>query len=423
MRADGTFEYSGLSPQRLFYGLSVSAPGYESQSLKVEIKTADDVITKDVRLKKAQVPETSEKPAASPAVAVQPAAIELPRRTITGTVRSDGQAIQGASVRWARSIWDDSVKPTATKNAGDYVLEQVSRCKGCIAYNRRRDCTQFTPVGKGDVRIDVELSKGTVVRGVVRSSSGKPVAGVRIIPHTHCFDTGIGNPIWLDERAANSDERGEFEIAAVPADGVQFDVLKQGFSEQRNINLKQDGTVNEITLTSGGALTGIVIDDHERPVRNLQHPSPDSRNLVQGEKAGGYYAGFDWYGISFTRDDGNFVFTDVPANRWMRLMVSSPGVGCRVVDRAQSQPLDALPDARELTIRLRPFQPLTVHVSDAASGKPITDAAVGLIEDNLFDKGGFSWGYHDLWTSRSRTLTRTGLLSLRNLPATMGRSL
>jgi hypothetical protein len=399
-KADGTFEYSGLSPQRLFYGLTVTAPGYESQAVKGEIKTTDDVITHDVRLKKAQVTAPSEKPEAS-AIAEQPAAVELPRRKITGTVHGDGQTIRGASVRWARSIWDDSVRPTTSGDSGDFALDRVPDGKGAVLVIAAGFAPQFATVGEGDGKIDVALSKGSTVRGVVRSSSGKPVVGARVVPLTHCLDTGICNPIWFDERAKKTDERGEFELVALPSVGILFDVLKQGFSDQRNLALKHDGSLNEVVLSAGGAVSGLVIDEQKKPVRNFKIRIMIPRNLAKGEKAGGYYAGFDWYGITFTRDDGTFVFTGVPANAWMRLIVSSPGVGCGIVDRAQSEPLDALPDPKKLTIQLDPFRPLTVQVRESASGKPIADSAVGLIEDGLFEKGGFNWGYHGLWNSRA----------------------
>jgi hypothetical protein len=118
---------------------------------------------------------------------------------------------------------------------------------------------------------------------------------------------------------------------------------------------------------------------------------------------GGYYAGFDWYGIRYTRDDGVFVLSDIGAGAWMRFVVSSPGIGRAVLDRVKAEPLDALSPADRLTIELWPYLPLTVRVQQAGSNEPLAGALVTLLEDEPDFSGGFSWGYDDLWAERRRS--------------------
>jgi hypothetical protein len=220
---------------------------------------------------------------------------------------------------------------------------------------------------------------------------------------THCLETGYCNPIWLDERSARTNEQGEFEIAALPREGVRFDILKAGYSEQRDVSLRMDGSLNEIQLQAGGAVAGLIVDENGNAVRNFSIRVKIPRERRAGEQVGGYYAGFNWYGITFTRDDGKFTFTDIGADHWMRLIVSSPGVGCSVLDRVQSHALDQLPPAENLAIQLRPFSPLHVKVVDARKGTPLPDALVSLLEDEPDFSSGFNWGYHDLWSTRART--------------------
>ena len=224
-----------------------------------------------------------------------------------------------------------------------------------------------------------------------------------MIPVTHCLDTGVCNPIWFDERATETDDAGRFEIDAVPSAGVSFDILREGYSEQRDVTLKLDGAPNDIQLQTGGAIRGTVVDRDGKPVRNFKIRVMIPRGLERGEPGGGYYAGFDWYGISFTRDDGVFVLSGIGANSRMRLIVSSPGVGRAVLNRVKAQPLDQLSPPHDLTIELQPYTPLAVQAVDARSGQPIADALVTLLEDNADFSHGFNWGYHDLWGVRQRT--------------------
>jgi hypothetical protein len=156
-------------------------------------------------------------------------------------------------------------------------------------------------------------------------------------------------------------------------------------------------------LQTGGAVRGMVVDGDGKPVRNFNVRVQIPRDLKPGEPAGGYYAGYDWYGISYTRDDGVFVLTGIGAGAWMRFLVSAPGVGYAVLNRVQSQPLDQLPPPESLAIRLKPFSPLTVQVVDAKSGIPIKSALVALVEDHPDFSRGFNWGYDDLWCERERT--------------------
>jgi protocatechuate 3,4-dioxygenase beta subunit len=405
--ADGSFEYGGFIPGRLSYALQVGAPGFQSQALtKFDVKHATDVFEAIVQLHKAPATLPA-KPGSAPAPSeTESAAVELPRRTIAGVVRdAQGNAVKSATIRWGTFQWDGSVKSVTTNDAGRFALERVPQGKGAILAIADGFAPQFVPVEADGTRAEVSLSRGVTVRGVVVGTSGAPVARAQIISIVHCFETGFCNAIWLNDRAAETNDQGAFEIHAVPAVGVQFDILKEGFSDQRGVNLTLDGEVNEIKLAAGGAVNGRVIDHQEQPVRNFKIRVRIPRSIGRNEKAGGYYAGFDWYGITFTRNDGVFTLTDLGAHTWMRTIVTSPGIGRAVLDRVQSLPLDQLGDPTDLTIHLTPFEPLAVKVEEATSGKPVADVTVGLLEDEVRAGPGrpFNWGSDERGATRAGT--------------------
>ena len=66
---------------------------------------------------------------------------------------------------------------------------------------------------------------------------------------------------------------------------------------------------------AGGAISGNVIDLKDGPVRNFKIRVMIPRDYKGGEQVGGYYAGYDWYGISYTNRDGLFNLSGLRARR------------------------------------------------------------------------------------------------------------
>ncbi len=399
---DGHYQYGGLSPTRWFYSLMVQAPGYDAVELPSDVDDPTAVIKRNVRLRRnnstpdTSVPVESDKPS--------DVARQLPRRTLRGTVEDDaGQPIARAEIRWGSFQWDDSVKNVKTDAEGSYVLAGAPGGSGAIFVLADGFVPQFAPVRQDEQHFDVQLTRGTTVRGRVTNKAGRPIAGVMVAPQMQCVETGFCNRIWLSERTTSTDANGKFELPAMPMFGVTFDFLKDGYSEMRDVTLTAGESLNEIELTTGGAVHGRVVDTAGQPVRNFKVRVMIPRERDPNENVGGYYAGYDWYGVVFTRDDGEFVLTDVPAGALMRLVVSSPACGVGIVDRASTAPLDELPPAEDLTIELQPFQTLNVKVTEAASGKVVAGALVSLLEDEPDFSHGFSWGYHDLYAERRHT--------------------
>ncbi len=128
---------------------------------------------------------------------------------------------------------------------------------------------QFVSAPAEKRQINVGLTTGQTVRGVIRDASGQPIEGAEITPVVRCPDTGLANRIWLNERVGHSDKQGDFEVAAVPEDAL-FDILKPGYSDLRDLSLALNGKPNEIDLVAGGAIRGRVVDAAAKPVRNFK---------------------------------------------------------------------------------------------------------------------------------------------------------
>jgi len=414
--ADGSFEYSGLSTGRLFYGLHANSLGYQPVDLPSEVDDPAVVIQHDVQLKPAiERPQskllasvTLDSDPSSTKVADEPVGTAgttaVPSREIRGKVTGpDDQAVADAVVRHGAYPWDQSVKPTKTNAQGEYELVGLPGATGAILIIAEGLAPKFVPYVAGDTRLDVKLTRGASARGIVRSTSGAPVEGVQVIPLARCVETGFCNPTWFHERTVKTSADGRFQIEALPEGPLQFDLVKAAFTDQRNQTLSLGDAENEIEMTSGGALRGLVVDDAGNPVRQFNIRVLIPRQRREYEQAGGCYAGFDWYGVNFTRDNGVFVLSDVGAKHWLRIIVRSPGVGRAVLDRVQTQSLDTLEPAEKLTIVLAPYRPLNVKVLDAVSNEPIAGALVGLLEDQPELGQRFSWGYDDLYAERTRS--------------------
>jgi protocatechuate 3,4-dioxygenase beta subunit len=401
-RPDGSFEYSGLPPGRT-YGLQAAAPGFRDRTVSATIEEPNDMVEVFVRLPG----KPTEHQAGSPSVRAatedaNPPTAHVPQRTIVGTITdNDGKPLAGATVRWGHPIEDPSGSGSKSDSAGKYTVT-APQAKGTIMVVADGLAPEFAVVGEKQSRVDVKLASGTAVHGVVRGTSGEPISGVLVIPVVQHCETGLCNLIWFTERETRSNDQGRFQIAALPPD-ARFDFLKEGYSERRNVTLQLGETTNEIRMSAGGAIQGRVVDANGKPVRQFKIRVLIPRKLSADEPAGGYYAGFDWYGITFTRDDGIFVLTDIGANHWMRLIISAPGVGRAIRDRVKSEPLDKLSPAEKLTTPLEPFVPLNVKVVDAASKRAVPNARIGLREDMPDFSRGFNWGYDDRGAVRART--------------------
>jgi len=401
-QADGSFRYDGLTLNRLFYNLQAAAPGYQpAEHTYPLVRPGEPTEEFSFKLKQA-APVQSAKAASQDRPTAKSAA--LPRRDLTGTVITGGDLpVANAIVRWGATMYEETQREVSTDVKGQFHLLDVPDRDGYVTVIAKGFAPQFVRVAAGARETAVRLDEGERVQGVVRSSSGKPINGVSVVPVLTSPDASLCNPLWLTERQTQTDAQGRFEISGLPRSGARYDILHPAYSELRNVTLKHGGEDNEVALQAGGAIRGQVVDPAGKPARNFRIRVQIPRDLKPGEKAGGYYAGYDWYGVSFTSPDGTFVLSDVPAGAWLRLHAIAPGFGQAVCDRVQAAPLDELPPADQLLLKLQPAHSLHIKVVTEFLEKPISGALVTLCDDYPQLDQRVRWGYDDLWGTRGWT--------------------
>jgi hypothetical protein len=397
---DGSFTYDDAVPPDQPTRLTASAPGYEDDESNRLLVPADGPAPRaEFRLR----PKPTERAGAR-------APDGEPRRVVSGVIRGpDGQPREGVVVRWGYQPYVSALQ-TRTDKDGRFRLALVPDVAGMLAVLPRDLAPAFphVPAG-GDQVVELGLAPGHTARGAVRDDTGRPLAGVRVVAVIPSPDPQIGNPYWLTEAAVRTDSEGKFELKGIP-DRARFDFLRPGLSDLRNHELKLDGadnavTMGQVTMQYGGAIRGRVLDPAGRPVRNFRVLINMPHDLGPTDKAGGYFAGYCGTGLRFTSADGTFTVTGLVAGNLHRVTVVTDGAGGAEENRVAADPLNRLPPAEKLTLRLTPPQALRVRAV-TAEGTPVANARVTLINGERGLDRQFSWGYHDAsWEDMVRART------------------
>jgi hypothetical protein len=395
--AEGRFAYDDAVPPGQSTWLAAAAPGYlEEQHEGLHVPEDGKPLELHFRLR----PKPSQQPAPR-------GHADEALRTVSGIVCGpDKKPVAGVLVRWGYQPFVGATE-VRTDRAG-YFRFDVPDKAGMLAVLPRDSRPEFPRVAAGgNQTVEVTLREGHTARGLVRDDTGKPIKNVKVIPVVASPDPRIGNPYWLSETAVATDAAGRFALTGIP-DGARFDFLKPGLSEVRNQELVLDGPDNAVTVTmwSGGAISGRVVDRHGKPVRSFRVLVGFPRDRRPGDQSSGFFAGYSGMGVRFTSADGGFVLTGVGAGSVYRITVLADRYGAAVADRVVAVPANRLASAEPVTLRAGP--PLRLRVRAVTSdGKPIAGARVTLIlSEPELDRSSFVWGYHDAsWKAMERTRT------------------
>jgi hypothetical protein len=301
--------------------------------------------------------------------------------------------VAGELVRWAATIHEATEREVRTDKQGRFRLVDVPDQEGFVQVIADQLAPCFSRVTEGESEIAVALEAGRTAQGIVLSRSRQPLAGARVVPVLSSPDPALCKPLRLPEREAFTDAEGRFKLSGLPPWNVRFDFLREGFAALTDLELGQGQAHNEIHMTAGGAIRGIVLDPQGKPVRDFRIRIQIPRSLQPDEQAGGYYAGYGWYGVSFTADDGTFVVSDMPVGNWLRVQAIARGHGQAIHDRVRASPLDQLPPADQLTLRLTAPHQLLVHVVTENGQQPLAGARITLMDDQpRLDDQRFNWG-------------------------------
>ena len=328
-------------------------------------------------------------------------------RVITGIIRGpDKKPVEGVLVRWG--VWDMVGSLEAkTDVRGQYRLTVPDEPEllAVLPHEFRPQFPAITDVGNQTVNIVLE--DGKTVRGQVLDDAGKPVQGVSVVPSVRPPASAKPGPVGglsLWESAALTDNEGKFTLKGVP-EGTSFSFFKRGLDALRNRKLDYARDDNVVTMQYGGAISGRVVDQDGKPLRNFRVLLNLLRDRQPGDKGGGGFAGYFGIGVRFTSDDGSFVFTGVVPGALYRVIVLAEGYGEAVLERVKTVPLNKLAAAEPVTFRAGPPIPLRVRTT-AANGAPVSGATVTLIytQPSMMKNRAFDWRYLGSgWDDRTRS--------------------
>jgi protocatechuate 3,4-dioxygenase beta subunit len=378
---DGRFSYDG-KPLGRTGRLSARAPGYQDQEREdVIVLDPSNPAAIDFTLR----PDPTQRSAAKPATKA------VDRRTVSGTIEGpDGKAVASAVVRWGLLVSSDSVPETKTDAGGGFRLEGVPDTMDVLSVMAKGLAPSFPLIDAGgDQRRTIHLKRGSTIRGRVVDDTGQPIVGVRVVPTVKNPRPNWVGSVYLDELQGKTDRDGRYTLEGMPED-VKCDVVAEGWSAVRERPLSaSDESKNVVTLLSGGAIRGRVIDPAGKPVRNFRVQVGIPRGAKPGDPVGGYFAGYGGTGLSFTRDDGEFIISGLTAGHLHLLTVIAEKRGVGEVDRVEAQPVQRLKPAEAVTIQLGLPHTLRIRVF-REGGKLVEGARVTVIQNE--GQGGFQWG-------------------------------
>ena len=110
------------------------------------------------------------------------------------------------------------------------------------------------------------MKKGLEVRGIVRSSDGKPIENALILPHGRYATTAAGAAIE-DSTTARTAADGSFILTGVEPGPRELTVTAVEFgAESVPIDVKADMAPIEVTMRPGGTFQGQVLDEDGQPI-------------------------------------------------------------------------------------------------------------------------------------------------------------
>jgi protocatechuate 3,4-dioxygenase beta subunit len=287
---------------------------------------------------------------------------------IRGQVTDDaGEPIAGATVRVLRQGLSHARRDTRPEAWTDPVVVETGEdgvfAAGGLtgtAFTVRAEAQDRAPTTVENIPAGAWLSlhvrQGHDLHGkVIDSASGRPVIAATVL--------ACDAPAFAFDREAcartETDERGGFVVAGLPAGEVQLRAQAAGYAVStvlaKQLPAPSDDPELTLGLRPGARITGRVIDEHRRPV-------PVARVFVRplaGSAAARSGAEIVW--PSHTGDDGTFVLDGIPSGTRFGLFAHRSDRGT-----AQGGALDveAGVDVADLQIRLPSASLLELRLLD-----------------------------------------------------------
>lgn len=134
---------------------------------------------------------------------------------------------------------------------------------------------------------DLTVADGAVVAGVVRDTSGRPLADVQVSAQTRSaanlpmMASPLGGSQWLEKSAAD----GSFRIAGLPAGEYRLTTASANYlPDDQSLTLRESEQRLDLVLQleTGGSISGRVVDDLGRAVAGIKVGAYRNRDLGEG---------------------------------------------------------------------------------------------------------------------------------------------
>jgi carboxypeptidase family protein len=194
--------------------------------------------------------------------------IDITGRPVTGATvkvfspgergKTLGSGVTDSTGRAAiEGIVEKFVQLRASKTGYIQVVTRDHPQEGPMAYPAQPAWTHVEPGERSEARI--ELSPVGSLRGIVRNAGGEPLAGVKVSSSEELGKTG---------------KDGKFAVDGVPRDLPSFVAFEaEGYLTIRQV--VRPGVTVEVVLPRGRAVTGVVVDESDRPVAGVRVTARD----------------------------------------------------------------------------------------------------------------------------------------------------
>jgi len=229
---DGTFTLTGVPPNEV--QLMVSAAGYASGRVP------------GVRVEEG-------KPVSDIVVELSPSSSLSGRITgPDGSALGDAQVQLDTSDQGMRMRFGGEAQATSDPN-GEYLLDSLDGGELSFVFSKRGYVseTRTVKISDKETRLDVRLSRGAAVNGVVVTEAGTPVAEARVSATSAAADNSFGRTV--------SDANGAFHFDGLAPAHYSFGAGKTGFVDGQVSDIDiTTGAPVRIVLRSGGSISGHV---------------------------------------------------------------------------------------------------------------------------------------------------------------------
>jgi hypothetical protein len=212
--------------------------------------------------------------------------------------------------------------------------------------------------GMNTANIELRLTQGAVLAGLVTDFSGNPIEGARVV----AIDTSDG----LRKISKSSDLTGRFSFDNLGQFPVDLAVEKNGFAEIRLFEVPVNGDELIVQLEALGGLRGTILQEDGSPLRAFSV----SPRIIVGDKPTTKVPA-----RTFQPEDGFFQFDGLAPGRYS-VIIGAPGFAQATIDDVVIRS-NAWFDVQ--TIRLGQGGRVLGQIIDSNSNQPVAGAKVTVI--------------------------------------------